>query len=275
MTNLENIMQAKTKSLHESMLSEVQKSASENIHREKNFEIDNNQYSENEIESEKDRGDNFVEGDKERERERERDDDNRDSKKHRSSRDVDEKDRDRDREKDRERERDYRGKDKDRGREEGEERERGDDSRSKDRARDTDKRKNETKDREVDRIDSRKRDKFDDEEEGEEDEDGEEDGKKGKKRRKEKSAKDKTEKDKKHKKVRLIFSLCVLYTFIDCTYVTIFFSFLFLKLCINVISFPNNILAAQEGREVMGLRAQCLFLSLLVFFSLCCDFGCK
>ena len=222
MTNLENMMQAKTKSLHESMLSEVIKSASENSHREKNFENDHNQYSENEIVSERDRGDIFVEVDKERERdgererdrERERDDENRDLKKHRSSRDFDEKDRDRDRDREKDRERDYRGKDRDRGgREEGEERERGDDSRSKDRVRDTDKRKNETKDRDVDKNDGRKRDKFDDEEEGEEDEDGEEDGKKGKKRRKEKSAKDKTEKDKKHRKVCLTFScvLCIVY----------------------------------------------------------------
>ena len=201
MTNLDGIMQAKTRSLHDSMLSEVKKSELENIQREKDqdkeHDSNHNQDVDNDEEAEREKNNSNDHDDKDREggsgRERERDDDTRDLKKHRTHRDADEKDRERDRD------RDHRGKDRDR--EEGEERERGDDSRSKDKVRDTDKRRSDTKDRDGEKNDVRRKDKDDYEEEGEEDGDGEDDGKKGKKRKKERSSKDKSERDKKHKKV--------------------------------------------------------------------------
>lgn len=261
MTNLDGIMQAKTRSLHDSMLSEVKKSELENIQKEKdqdkehdtnhNQDIDNDEEAEIEKNDSNDHDDKDREMEKEREggsgreRERERDDDYRDLKKHRTHRDADEKDRERDRD------RDYRGKDRDR--EEGEERERGDDSRSKDKLRDTDKRRGDTKDRDGEKNDVRKRDKDDYEEEGEEDEDGEDDGKKGKKRKKERSAKDKNEKDKKHKKVCFNF-LCVCVLHSQQSYILYTFPY---TLCffINTMMtfFPCYyilIMTAQEGRQV-------------------------
>jgi hypothetical protein len=178
MTELEGIMKLKTKSLHDSMLGEVEK-----IRVEDKDETPLDETLKRSVEKdEKDRDRDTEGGEK------------RDSKRHRS-------DAERDRDDNRDREH--------RGRERGKE----DDDRDKDRDRDhkgRDKDKHRSDREGDDRKRGRDRDRDDrEDEEGEEDEDDEgddEDGKKGKKHKKSKSSRDKAEKDKKHKKVHTDFN---------------------------------------------------------------------
>ena len=168
MTELEGIMKLKTKSLHDSMIGEVERIVGD---------------------SKEDTGTGTDEGGKRAPEKEERDTEGgerRDAKRHRSDSDKDEN-----------REREHRGREKSRG----------DDDRDKDRDRDQKGRDREKhrSDRDADGR-KRERDRDDKEdEEGEEDEDDEgddDDGKKGKKHKKQKSSRDKAEKEKKHKKVR-------------------------------------------------------------------------
>jgi hypothetical protein len=186
MAELEGIMKLKTKSLHDSMLGEVEKIRAEDKDKDETPPEESLKRSVEKDEKDRDRDRDTDGGEK------------RDSKRHRS-------DTDKDRDRDHNRDREYRG--RERGKE--------DDDRDKDRDRDRDRdQKGRDKDKDKDKhrsdreVEDRKRGRDRDDredEEGEEDEDDEgddEDGKKGKKHKKSKSSRDKAEKDKKHKKVR-------------------------------------------------------------------------
>jgi hypothetical protein len=176
MTELEGIMKLKTKSLHDSMLGEVEKIGMEDMNDAPPDDTSKRSVEKDEKDKDRDRDRDTEGGDK------------RDSKRHRS-------DTDRDRDDNRDREH--------RGRERGKE----DDDRDKDRDRDH-KGRDKDKHRSDREVDARKRERDRDDredEEGEEDEDDDgddDDGKKGKKHKKSKSSREKAEKDKKHKKVR-------------------------------------------------------------------------